>query len=351
MIAPLDWGLGHATRCIILIQCLQRYNCVISIAASGKVKNLLQQEFPGLSFIDLPGYAISYSRSKRLLPFKILLQIPKVLKIIRFENKWLQDVLKKNRFDAVISDNRYGFFSKHCPSVFITHQLKIETNHSLTDKVLQRINYKYINRFTECWVPDLEGKLNIAGNLSHPEKMPAIPVKYIGPLARFEKCTSGNSTFKWLVIISGPEPQRSLFEEKIFEAAVKTNDRFLVVRGLPGETAIHNYPSNCQVFNHLNTADMESAIASCAFVISRCGYTTVMEMLSVKKRTVLIPTPGQTEQEYLAAHLLQQKWSYTFNQQDDFSAQLQQADTFDYCLPDIDAHKYEPVIAGFLQSL
>jgi len=120
---------------------------------------------------------------------------------------------------------------------------------------------------------------------------------------------------------------------------------------LPGETATNNHLPNCQVFNHLNTADMESAIASCAFVISRCGYTTVMEMLSVKKRTVLIPTPGQTEQEYLAAHLLQQKWSYTFNQQDDFSAQLQQADTFDYCLPDIDAHKYEPVIAGFLQSL
>ena len=279
------------------------------------------------------------------------MQIPKILKIIWFENKWLRDVLKEDKFDAVISDNRYGFFSKGCPSIFITHQLTIKADFLWLEKILQRINYRYINRFTQCWVPDLEGELNIAGRLSHPKKMPAIPVKYIGPLARLAKRSNRDIVFKWLVIISGPEPQRSLFEKKIFEVAAKTNDRFLIMRGLPGESANEIFLPNCQVFNHLNTTEMEEAVASCEFVISRCGYTTVMEMLSLKKKSVFIPTPGQTEQEYLAAHLLQQKWCYSFNQQDDFSEQLQQASTFGFSLPGIDTQVYEPVVAGFIQSL
>lgn len=351
LIAPLDWGLGHATRCISIIRCLQKYNCLVTIAASGKVKKLLQAEFPELSFIELPGYNILYTKSKRLLPLKILIQIPKILRIIRFENKWLRRVLSENKFDAIISDNRYGFYSNQCPSIFITHQLLIKAGSAGLEKLLQNINYRYIHRFTQCWVPDFEGALNIAGSLSHPPNQPSIPVKYIGPLARFTRQSSNNNSFKWLVILSGPEPQRSLLEEKIFEVAAKTTDSFMIVRGLPGESATPVSLPNCQVFNHLDTAAMGAAIASCEFVISRCGYTTVMELLALKKKSVCIPTPGQTEQEYLAMHLYQQKWCYSFSQQDDFLKQLPVAEAFDYCLPEIDNRRLEPVIKVFVQSL
>jgi uncharacterized protein (TIGR00661 family) len=351
LIAPLDWGLGHATRCVVIIRDLQTLNCDITVAATGKIKNLLQNEFPNVNFLDLPGYQISYSKLKRTLPFKILTQIPKILKIIRFENNWLQELFKTKRFDAVISDNRFGFHTKHCTSVFITHQLYIKTNSSWLDSVLQRLNYQFINRFNECWIPDFENNLNISGELSHPEILPGTPVRYLGPLSRFTKSVNNIIKFKWMAIISGPEPQRSIFEKKIFEMASKTNDSFLIVRGLPGEITKHSFPPNCKVFDHLSTADMQAAINSSEFIISRCGYTTVMEILSLQKKSVLIPTPGQTEQEYLAKHLSKQNQSYTFNQADDFAAHLQQAELFHYCLPEINTQLHSSILKAFVDAL
>ncbi len=351
LISPLDWGLGHATRCITIIHYLEKLNCDITIAASGKIEILLKNEFPHLTYFNLPGYEIAYSKSKRFLPLKILIQIPKILKIIRFEHQWLKKILNQNPFDAIISDNRYGFFSNDCTSVFMTHQLKIKTNIRFFDKILQRLNYRYINKFTECWVPDVESSINIAGELSHPESLPAIPVKYIGPLSRFKKNRNDKTTFKWMAIISGPEPQRSLFEQKIFEAASKTNDNFLIVRGLPGEKEKDFSNPNCKVFNHLNTIEMQQAMQASEFVISRCGYTTVMEILSLQKKSILIPTPGQTEQEYLAAHLSKQNWSYTFDQKEDFASHLNKANMYMYKLPDINSHLHETVLKNFVQSL
>ncbi len=351
LIAPLDWGLGHATRCITIIRYLETLNCRITVAASGKTETLLKNEFPHLSYLNLPGYKIAYSKFKRFLPFKILIQIPKILRIIRFEHQWLKKILKQHRFDAVISDNRYGFFSNDCISVFITHQLKIKTNIKALDKILQRINYRYINRFSECWIPDLEGCINIAGDLSHSESLPNIPVKYIGPLSRFKKNRNDKITFKWMVIISGPEPQRSIFEQKIFEAASTTNENFLIVRGLPGEKEKDFSNQNCKVLNHLNTTEMQQAIQASEFIISHCGYTTVMEILSLQKKSILIPTPGQTEQEYLASHLSKQNWAYTFDQKEDFAFHLNKATTYTYNLPDIDCQLHETVIKNFVQSL
>lgn len=351
LIAPLDWGLGHATRCLVIISDLQKLNCDITIAASGKIKNLLQNEFPNLVFLDLTGYNISYSKFKRFLPVKILIQLPKILKIIWIENRWLSRVIKKYKFNAVISDNRYGLFAKDIASVFITHQLQIKTNFLWLDRILQYLNYRYINRFSECWVPDFKTGLNISGELSHPQKLPAIPVKYLGPLSRFNKPGKKKIVFKWIAIISGPEPQRSLFEKKILEAASKISEKFLIVRGLPGEKETRFFLPNCKVFNHLNTTDMQAAIESSEFIISRCGYTTVMEILSLQKKSVFIPTPGQTEQEYLATHLLKQKWSYTFNQKDDFVLHFQNASAFQYHLPEINSTLHEDMIAEFIRDL
>ncbi|MEP6683432.1 MAG: glycosyltransferase [Parafilimonas sp.] len=351
LIAPLDWGLGHATRCVVIIKDLQKLNCDVTIAASGKIRTLLQNEFPHLTFLDLPGYKISYTKFKRLLPFKILIQIPKILKIIRFEKKWLNTILKTHNFNLIISDNRFGFYSKSVFSVFMTHQLQIRTNFIWLDKKLQRLNYNYINQFNECWVPDFKSDNNIAGELSHPKTLPAIPVTYLGPLARFKKSENKKTIFTWMAIISGPEPQRSLFEKEILEAASKSSDKFLIVRGLPDEKQKDFHLSNCEVYNHMNTAGMQAAIESSEFIISRCGYTTVMEILSLKKKSVFIPTPGQTEQEYLAKHLSTQKWCYTFNQEENFETHLNNAKSYKYHLPEININEHEEIIKGFINSL
>jgi len=352
LIAPLDWGLGHATRCLVIIRALQKFNCDITVAASGKIKSLIQDECPDLSFLDLPGYNISYSKSKRTLPFKILLQIPKILKIIWFENKWLGQIMETKKFDAVISDNRFGLYTKYIASVFMTHQLQIKTNFWWMEILLRHLNYHYINCFNECWIPDFADSLNVAGKLSHPKILPAIPVKYVGPLTRFRKRSDNILIkFKYMAVISGPEPQRSVFEKKIIEVASKTNDKFLVVRGLPGEKGNTFQLPNSKVFNHLNTDEMEEAIESSEIIISRCGYTTVMEILSLQKKSILIPTPGQTEQEYLAEHLLKQNWCYTFDQKNDFAFHLQKAKSFKYNLPEMNMHLHEEIISGFINSL
>jgi UDP-N-acetylglucosamine transferase subunit ALG13 len=351
LVAPLDWGLGHASRCIPIIRHFLSLGCEVSIAASGNQKNLLQEEFPGVVFLDLPGYSITYSKSKRRMPLKILIQVPKILKSIRFERRWLRNLLAKQQFHAVISDNRYGFQNRQTFSVFITHQLQVKSPFRFLEPLMRRISYRYINRFGECWVPDLEGNFNIAGELSHPVSLPSAPVKYIGPLSRFTKVGNTQTRYKWMVIVSGPEPQRSLFEEKVSQVARVMRDNFLIIRGMPDEKRPFMHLPNCTVFNHLTTQEMQEAILSSEFIISRCGYTTVMELLSLKKKSILIPTPGQTEQEYLANHLMKQGWCYSLKQRDDFAAHFEKAQSFDYDLPNINTELFKDTLADFISSL
>lgn len=350
LIAPLDWGLGHATRCITLIKYLLILNCQVTVAASKPANILLKAEFPQLNFLYINGYNIVYSRKKRWMPFKILIQIPKILKAVKLEHNWLQELLKKEHFDAIISDNRYGFFSKNIFSVIITHQLQIKTSLTLAYKLMRTLTYKRINNFNECWVPDFEGDLNIAGKLSHPAIFPKIPVKYLGPLSRFKQNLQNQILYKYLIIISGPEPQRSIFEKKIFEFAETCKEKFLIVRGKPEEKTIEKI-ANYKIYNHLATKELAEAFNSSEYIISRCGYTSVMEILSLKKKSILIPTPGQTEQEYLAKHLMQQSWCYTFQQDQDFNANLIKAQKFKYNLPGINTNSYEAILDNFISTL
>lgn len=169
LVAPLDWGLGHSTRCIPIIKHLLRLSCKVIIAAEGSQQKLLQQEFPLLTFVHLKGYRIKYTNSKRFFLLKILMQLPKVYSAVLKEKKTLTDIIQTYQVDAVISDNRYGLTHAKIPSVFITHQLLIQTPFSWCEKIVQKINYYFINRFSECWVPDEMSEQNFAGILSHPK--------------------------------------------------------------------------------------------------------------------------------------------------------------------------------------
>jgi len=351
LVAPLDWGLGHATRCIPIIRLLQKNGCEVTIAASGAIKILLQSEFPGILFIDLNGYNIQYSSNKRLLPVKILLQLPKIVAAVRRENAWLKKLVDEKRFDAVISDNRFGLFTSKIPCVFITHQLLIQAPFGWLQNRVQKLNYRYINRYSECWVPDFEEGGGLAGKLSHPEKLPAVPVRYLGPLSRFEAIASTTQPrYSWLMIISGPEPQRSMLEKKLLAVAPKLHGKVLLVRGKPGSAEHVEVPANCTAVNHLTTAQMQDAIVASGYIVSRCGYTTVMEMLAMGKKAVFIPTPGQTEQEYLAPHLAKQGWCYYCEQDDDVEQHLNAAKTFAYKLPDVKQSALESVVKSWLES-
>ena len=165
LIAPLDWGLGHATRCIPIIHSLINNGYKVIVAASDKPKILLQQEFPTVHFVELKGYKIAYSKNKWMLPFKIGMQIPKILKTIWYEHNWLQKIIQEHSINLVISDNRFGLYTSKIPCVFITHQLTIQTPFTALTNIVQQINYRYINRFTACWIPDFKDEPNLAGVL------------------------------------------------------------------------------------------------------------------------------------------------------------------------------------------
>ncbi|NNV54142.1 glycosyltransferase [Panacibacter sp. KCS-6] len=353
LIAPLDWGLGHATRCIPIIRLLLDSGFEVIIAAGNAPKALLQQEFPDVQCVDLPGYNIEYTKDKRLLPLKILWQAPKILINIYREQRWLQGFITTYQPDIVIADNRFGLYSKLVPCVFITHQLSILAPVKWIQVFIQKINYRCINRFTVCWVPDFEdANNNIAGQLSHPAIRPAIPVKYMGMLSRFKKDQPEIShKFKYLFLLSGPEPQRTLLEEKVMGVLPFIQEPCSIVRGLPAIQNTIEVPDNCVVYNHLATDALEQLILQSELVVCRSGYTSVMELVALHKMALLIPTPGQTEQEYLARNLQEQGWFATCNQDDDLLKAIHIALSKNYHLPRMQHHLFEESILTSVNTL
>lgn len=351
LVAPLDWGLGHTTRSIPIINGLLKRGCDVIIAADGASKILLQKEFPGLLFLKSSGYRMYYSRKRFWMPFKILIQFPKIISAVYKEHSWLKKAVKEYGIDAVISDNRFGMYHSSIPCMYVTHQLKIKTGNRLTEWFAQKIHYWFINRYNECWVPDTLGEINLAGELSRPTDLPKVPVKYLGPLSRFEKDIA-EIKYDLLIILSGPEPQRTIFEKMILKDLENYNGKVLLIRGLP-ETVVSlkTTSSLFKVKDHLPTVELNRVILESQMIISRCGYTTIMDLIKLQKKAILVPTPGQTEQEYLAGYLLKQKMFFC-TQQYLFSlpSALKAAEDFTFNSTYFAQNDYEKVLDGFIKN-
>jgi uncharacterized protein (TIGR00661 family) len=337
LVAPLDWGLGHATRCIPIVQELLALHCDVWLAGEGIQEELLKTEFPDLPLLSLPGYRIRYSKTAKGLAWKMIQQGSKINRAIKFENRWLKKMMALYQFDAVISDNRYGLYHPSVPCIFITHQLLIKSSMApWSERVLQKINYRYINQFAACWIPDHETNHPLAGDLSHPAVYPGIPVRYIGPLSRFEQKDIAVIKNHLLIILSGPEPQRSLLEEIILRDISHYNHTATIVRGLPGFSSHIPSTNMIRIYNHLPSAALNDEISKAEYVISRSGYSTVMDLMALQKKSILIPTPGQTEQEYLGEYLMKKRMAVGILQTG-FSLQpvLEKAQAFSYTIPEI----------------
>jgi UDP-N-acetylglucosamine transferase subunit ALG13 len=354
LVAPLDWGLGHATRCIPVIRELLVQGCEVWLAAEGGSEKLLNQEFPDLPMLKLDGYRMTYSDSAKGFTWRILSQVPKMGSAIRKENEWLKKQIVKYEFDAIFSDNRFGLYHKDATCIFITHQLNIKSPlGKWSEKILQRWNYRHINHFNECWVPDLADQLNnLAGDLSHPSYKPKTPVNYIGLLSRLTEKKAAEKNGHLLFILSGPEPQRSILENRLIDELVHYAGTADVIRGLPASDIVLPSTNHIRFYNHLPAEEVSRKIAEAEFVISRTGYSTVMDLIQLKKKSILIPTPGQTEQEYLADHLTKNKIAYC-SQQNDFSLRtsLKKAREFAYKFPTPSDNSLKETIQVFVSGL
>jgi UDP:flavonoid glycosyltransferase YjiC (YdhE family) len=308
LIAPLDWGLGHTTRCIPLIAYLHSLGHQVFAAASGASARLLADNFPGLDILPLEGYRIRYSQHKNAFTARIIVQIPKILGAVRKEHRWLSKQQQIHKFDLIISDNRYGLYHDDVPSVIMTHQLQIQSGKGkFADAVLRKLHYPMLEKFKACWVVDEAGTDGLSGTLAHPAVLPG-NATYIGFLSQF----SGRESVigveavqsEILILLSGPEPMRGQLETLLLhQAAALPQYHFSIVAGNPlGETRT-GLPAHISYVTHMNAARLLNALQKATLVVCRSGYSTLMDLAVLGKKALLIPTPGQTEQEYLASHL------------------------------------------------
>lgn len=299
LVAPLNWGLGHATRCIPIINALLKHDFVPIIASDGTALLILKKEFPNISTIELPAYNVTYAKKGKHFKLKLLKDSPKLLKAIKAEKKALKQIIDDNNISGIISDNRLGVYSKKVPSVFITHQLNVLSGK--TTWISTKLHDRYIKKFDACWVPDTEGAINLSGKLGHPETF-EIPTNYIGPLSRFEK-ENTNIVNDLLILLSGPEPQRTLLEDILFKALENYSGKVVFVKGVMEREQTIQILGNLKIYNFMTSKTLEKTINESELVISRSGYTTVMDLAKLNKKAFFIPTPGQFEQEYLAKRL------------------------------------------------
>lgn len=297
LVAPLNWGLGHATRCIPIIKKLisEQYNPII--ASDGSALDLLKLEFPSLKAIRLPSYHIQYPKKGKNLKWKLVLTIPRIIRAVNQEKKIVEQLVLDEDLYGIISDNRFGAYSSKTPSVYITHQLNVFSGWStfITSKIHQKISSK----FNECWVPDNEVS-SLSGKLTQVKSLKNL--KFIGPLSRF-KIIHTEKKYDLLVLLSGVEPSRTKLEQNILQQLENFKGKVLIVQGkLDSERNVFK-DKNLEIHNYMLADELELAINQSSQILSRSGYSTIMDMAKLQKKCFFIPTPGQTEQEYLAGHL------------------------------------------------
>lgn len=298
LVAPLNWGLGHPTRCIPLIRELIKEGFEPVLASDGEALRLLEKEFPRLERHPLPSYDITYSRNSFFFPWKLLLKTPHILKTIKAEKAATKDLVEKAGITGIISDNRWGVRSTKVPSVFITHQIRVLSG--ITTFFSSKIQQNYIRKFDECWVPDVAEEPSLSGKMGHTSF--DFPVRYLGILSRFER-KEAKQLYELAVILSGPEPQRGILEQILLCELKDYNGRIIMIRGVVEAEQKVQKKDNFQIYNFMTSEALEEVINQSELIICRPGYTSLLDLVKLQKKLFVIPTPGQYEQEYLARRL------------------------------------------------
>lgn len=319
LVAPLNWGLGHSTRMIPVINELKK-SCNVVIAAYGSSYRLLESEFPDIKMIQFTSFDIKYS-GNRFLVFSLFLQIPAILYHIIKEHIALQKLIKQYQIDFVVSDNRFGLWSKHCKTVYVTHQIWIKLPKQLTvfEYFAHKLHKMLIEKYDYCWIPD-DTYIKLSGSLSHTSQLPHNYI-FTGILSRFSNrnCTNSEieSYYDIMCIASGPEPQRSMFVDMLVLQTKNIKQKALIVCGLPGMPT-KQLQQNITIVNHLESKEFEKFLRVTPVIVCRSGYSSLMDLVTIGKPAIVVPTPGQSEQEYLAGYVSAKGWfvaekQYDFN--------------------------------------
>lgn len=313
LVAPLNWGLGHATRCIPIIRELEKNGFTPILASDGAALQILKKEFPHLLALTLPSYEIEYPKNGAHFKWKLISNSPKMINAILSEKKMVKKWITQHHLHGIISDNRLGVYSKEIPCVYMTHQLNVLSGK--TTWISSKIHHHFIKKFTECWIPDEEKNPNLSGKLGH-QKNTKLNLTYIGPLSRLEK-KALPIKYDLMVILSGPEPQRTYLEQKLKNEIKHFEGSILFIKGIVEAEQKIEKTGNVLYCNFMSSIEIETAFNESEMVLCRSGYTTVMDLEKLQKKVFFIPTPGQYEQEYLARRL-QRNGFAPYAKQEDF---------------------------------
>jgi hypothetical protein len=303
-----------------LICHLQQLGHKVIVAGNESQRAFLKNVCEGVNLIQLDGYDITYSKWNQIAQAGLLAQLPSICKSINEEHKWLVKLIAQRRIDGIISDNRYGLCHERIPSVMMTHQLMVQTGFgNLADRAIQRIHYKMIQRFNNTWIVDIPGKGGLSGALSHPLLLPK-KCQYIGLLSGFAAATVTTEMDKeviapLLILLSGPEPQRSELARLLWGQALAHPGPVIFIEGTEMAITPEVIPQHITYHKRLTHATLAPLLHEAGMVICRSGYSTLMDLAALGKKAILIPTPGQTEQEYLARYLHKEGKYYTVRQQ------------------------------------
>ncbi|MDH3648580.1 MAG: hypothetical protein OEQ53_02800 [Saprospiraceae bacterium] len=313
LVAPLNWGLGHATRSIPIIRALVKAGRRVIICSDGRAKYLLQAEFPENQFEELPSYQIKYPLKQMGLYW--LRQIHRLRHAIKAEHRQTEWIVSEYNISTIISDNRYGVYHPSCLNILITHQLRLPIPNFLryfADSYMHRL----INRFDRCWVPDSAHRPGLAGNLTRGSLN--VPIYFMGPISRFSK-TNATRNGGVLVLLSGPEPHRSQLEEKILTQLEDINLECKMVKGKTED--LYQRQEQPNLIEAGTTALIEELLKESTIVICRTGYSSLMDLYRLRKKAVLIPTPGQPEQLTLAA-LHKENQNFVIQQEENLNLKI-----------------------------
>lgn len=302
--AVLNWGLGHATRSVPIIEKLIQNNNKVIIASDGLALHYLNRYFKHLTFKELPPYNMLYPFNS--IVKNIIFQFYKPIKAIRKEQNVIDSIALYEKADIIISDNRYGCYSKRCRNIFITHQIEPYHTNGIIRYIFKISNRNFLSPFDDIWIPDDE-KIKLSGSLSH-DSTGRLKITFIGIQSRMKACSINEENIITF-LLSGPEPQRTKLEHELVELIKKHPQfNFILVRGIPEDAPFPGYP-NMKIINLATTQEVNELLCRSKLIVCRSGYSTLMDLFALNKKAILIPTPGQTEQEYLAFYN-SSRWSF-----------------------------------------
>ena len=316
LVAPLEWGLGHATRCVPVVREFLRAGAEVELAVVKANASFFREVFPDLRQRLAPSYNIVYPKHGYNMAFWLLKNSLHLNAVMRYEHHFAEEMVARHGYDVLFSDNRFAFYSKNAYSIYMTHQRRIAFPQAFTafEGIGTMWHSNVMRKFDEVWVPDMEFFPGLAGSLSHSGATPGDkPMRFVGALSRIADAGPASTSaipsaskapkYKVVAVVSGVEPARTQFEQQLRESLAEIPGPHMMILGKPSVEYKTWRDGNIEFHTHLPTEAFANAVRNADYVVSRGGYSTVMDMAELGAKCIFVPTPGQFEQIVLAHDL------------------------------------------------